>query len=137
MSHVSGPVEWFTVPKKTSNRLPPTRGSGSGMTPESYENSSIFESVSKATKTMKIGPKATPNCEKSTLESQEIQFLRKLIFAILSMPNACFSNPRHPNLDPKTKRKSNLEIDMKQTVSFVQKYQKSSQNGSPKSPKNR
>jgi hypothetical protein len=29
------------------------------------------------------------------------------------MPNACFSDPRHPNLDPKTNRKNNLEIDMK------------------------
>ena len=62
---------------------------------------------------MKIGPKATQNHEKSTLESQEIQFLRKLIFAIPSMPNACFSNPRHRNLDPKTNRKSNLAIYMK------------------------
>ena len=51
------------------------------------------------------------------------------------MPKPCFSNPRHPNLDPKTNRKSNLEIDMKKTVSFVQKYQKNSQNGSPKSTK--
>ena len=59
MSHVSGPVEWFTVPKKGTHRLKPTRGSGSGMTPESYENSSIFEPVSKATKAMKIDPKAT------------------------------------------------------------------------------
>ena len=32
------------------------------------------------------------------------------------MPNACFSNPRHPNLDPKRNRKSNLEIDMNKTV---------------------
>ena len=48
-----------------------------------------------------------------TLESQEIQFLRKLIFAIPSMPNACFCKPGHPNSDPKTNRKSNLEIDMK------------------------
>ena len=86
---------------------------------------------------MKIGPKATQNHEKMTLESQEIQFLRKLIFAIPSMPNACFCKPGHPNLDPKTNRKSNLEIDMKKTVSFVQKYQKNSQNGSPKSTKNR
>ena len=40
------------------------------------------------------------------------------------MPNACFSNPRHPNLDPKTNRKSNLEIDMKKTVSFCPKVPK-------------
>ena len=53
------------------------------------------------------------------------------------MPNACFSNPRHPNLDPKTNRKSNLEIDMKRSSFLVQKCPKSSQNGSPKSSKNR
>ena len=76
------------------------------MTPESYENSSIFEPVSKAAKAMKIGPKATQNHEKSTLESQEIQFLRKLIFAIPSMPNACFSNPRHPKLNSKVTEKA-------------------------------
>ena len=62
-----------------------------------------------------------------------------MIFAIHSIPNACFCKPGHPNLDPKTNRKSKLEIDMKKTVSFIfyPKYQKSSQNGSPKSSKNR
>ena len=137
MSHVSGLLDCLLSPKNRRHRPQPTRGSGSGMTPESYENSLIFEPVSKATKVMKIGPKATQNHENSSLESQEIQFLRKLIFAIPSMPNTCFSNPRHPNLDPKTNRNSNLEIDMKKTVSFVQKYQKSSHNGYPKSQKNR
>ena len=76
------------------------------MTPESYENSSIFEPVSKATKAMKSGPKATQNHEKSTLESQEIQFMRKLIFAIPSMQNACFSNPIHSNLYSKATEKA-------------------------------
>ena len=69
MSHASGPVGLFTVTQKTTHRPKPTRGSGSGMTPESHQNSSIFEPVSKATKAMKIGPKATQNHEKSTLES--------------------------------------------------------------------
>ena len=59
MSHVSGPVDWFTEPKKTANRPQPTPDSGSGMTPESHENSLIFEPVSKATKAMKINPEAT------------------------------------------------------------------------------
>ena len=53
------------------------------------------------------------------------------------MPNACFSNPRHRNLDPKTNRKSNLDIDMKRSSFLVEKCPKSSQNGSPKSLKNR
>ena len=138
MSHVSclRSPGLFTVPKKQRNRHQPTRFSGSGMTLKSHENSSIFEPVSKATKAMKIGPKATQNHENSNLESQEIQFLRKLIFAIPSMPNACFSNPRHPTLDPKTNRKNNLEIDMRKTSFFIQKYLKSAQNGSPKSTKN-
>ena len=69
MSHVSSPVGLFTVPAKTAHRPQPTGDSGSGETPESYENSSIFELVSKATKAMEIGPKATQNHEKSTLES--------------------------------------------------------------------
>ena len=107
MSHVSGLLDCLLSPKNLRNRHQPTRGSGSGMTPESYENSSIFEPVSKATKAMKIGPKATQNHEKSTLKSQEIRFLRKLIFAIPSIPNTCFSNPRHPKLDPKNNRKNN------------------------------
>ena len=67
-----------------------------------------------------------------TLESQEIQFLRKVIFAIPSMPNPCFCKPEHPNSDPKTNRKSNLKIDMKKTVSFVQKYQKTLSEWVPK-----
>ena len=59
---------------------------------------------------MKIGPKATQNHKKSTLDSLEIQFLRKLICALPPLPNACFYNPRHPNLDPEIIRKNNLEI---------------------------
>ena len=66
-----------------------------------HENSSIFEPVSTATKAMKIGPKATQNHEKSTLESREIQFLRKLFFATLPLPRARFCNPRHPNWSTK------------------------------------
>ena len=46
-----------------------------------------------------------------------------------------FSNPRHQNLDPRIIRKSNLEIDMEKLCFPVQKYSKSSQNGSPKSTK--
>ena len=63
------------------------------MTPESHGNSSIFKPVSRVTKVMKIGPKATLNHEKSSLESEEIQFLRKLNFAIPPLPNACFPIP--------------------------------------------
>ena len=40
------------------------------------------------------------------------------------IPNPCFSNPRHPNLDPKTNRKSNLEIDMKTNFVFDPKVPK-------------
>ena len=40
-------------------------------------------------------------------------------------------------LDPKISRKNNLEIDMNKYSFFVQKYPKNSQNGSPKSSKNR
>ena len=101
------------------------------------ENLSVFKPVSRTTKTVKIGPKATQNHEKMTLESQEIQFLRKLIFAIPSMPNACFSNPRHQNLDPKTNRKKQPGNRYEKIFVWVQKYPKGSQNGSPKSTKNR
>ena len=47
----------------------------SGVPPGNPEQPSIFKPGSKATKAMEIGPKATPNHEESTLESQEIQFL--------------------------------------------------------------
>ena len=137
MSHVSSPDGLFTYREKRPHRPQTTADSGSGVTLESYENSSIFELVSKATKAMKIGPKATQNHEKSTLESQEIQFLRKSIFAIPSMPNACFCNPRHPNSDPKIIRKNNLKINMNKSYILVQKNPKSCQNRSPKSTKNR
>ena len=62
-------LDCLLYPKKRPNRPQTIRGSGSGMTPESYENPLIFEPVSKATKAMIIGPKATQNHEKSTLES--------------------------------------------------------------------
>ena len=132
------PAKWSsTASWNKPVTLTDVRCLNSGVPPGNPENLLIFKPVSRATKAMKIGPKATQNHEKMTLESQEIQFLRKLIFAILSMPNACFSNPRHRNLDPKTNRKSNLEIDMKKSSFLVQKCPKSSQNGSPKSSKNR
>ena len=35
------------------------------------------------------------------------------MFAIPPLPNAWFSNPRHPDSNPKTIRKSNLEINVK------------------------
>ena len=100
--------------------FPDVRSLNSGVPPGTPENPSIFKPVSRATKAMKIGSKATQNHENLTLESQEIQFLRKLIFAIPSMPNACFCNPRHPNSDPKIIRKSNLEIHRKKLSFLVQ-----------------
>ena len=71
MSHILGlryRLMVYCTPQNP-NHLKLTRDSGSGMTPESHENSSIFKPVSKATKAMKIGPKAAQNHEKSTLES--------------------------------------------------------------------
>ena len=101
------------------------------------EKSPNFKPVSRATKIMKIGLKATQNHEKSTLESLEIQFLQKLIFAIPPLPNAWFSNPRHPDSDPKITRKSNLDINMKKSCFSIQINQTISRNGSPTSAKHR
>ena len=65
----SNPAAWNKAVTLTNVRL------NSGAPLGNPENLSIFEPVSKATKAMKIGPKATQNHEKMTLESQEIQFL--------------------------------------------------------------
>ena len=100
------------------------------------EKSSNFKPVSRATKVMKIGSKATTNHEKWTLESWEIQLLRMSIFAIPPLPNARFFNPRHPDSNPKIIRKNNLESSMKSVAFLVHKYPKSSQNGLHKSPTN-
>ena len=62
------------------------------------------------------------NHEKWILKSWEIQFLWKLIFAIPPLPNTYFCNPRHPNSNPKIIRKSNLEMDMRDSPFLVQKY---------------
>ena len=69
-------------------------------------------------------------------ESSEIQFLRKLIFAIPPMQNACFSNPRHPDSNPKITRKSNLGTSMNKHTFLRPRHLKSSQNGVPQSTKN-
>ena len=45
------------------------------------EKLSNFKPVSKAAKAMKIVPKATQIYEKLILESREIQFLQRLVFA--------------------------------------------------------
>ena len=96
-----------------------------------HEKSSIFKPVSSAPKVMKTGPKVTQNHEKLILESWEIQFLQKLFFAIPPLPNAWFSNPRHPDSDPQITRKNNLEIVVKRPCLLVQMYPKISLNGSP------
>ena len=114
--------------------LPPERSRDLGWP---HNHPSNFKPVSRATKVMKIGPKATKNHEKLTVESWEIQFVQKLIFAIPPLPNAWFSNPRHPDSNPKIIRKSNLEIDMKKLCFPVQMYPEICLNGSPKSTKNR
>ena len=79
---------------------------------------------------MKIVPKATQNYEKRSLESWEIQLLRKSVFAIHPSPNALFFNPRHPESHPKINRKNNLETSMTNLFLLVRRYQKSCQNGS-------
>ena len=127
----------FPAPWNRPVTLTDVRSLNSGVPPGTPENPSIFKPGSRATKAMRIGPKATQNHEKLTLESQEIQLLRKLILSIPSMPNACFCNPGHPNSDPKIIRKSNLEIDMNKSCFLIKKYQKNFQNRSPKSTKNR
>ena len=100
MSHISCLMDCFSClmdcllsPKNHRIAPNPEVTQDPGWPQNHHENSSIFEPVSKATKAMKIGPKATQNHEKSTLESREIQFLRKLIFAIPPMQNACFPIP--------------------------------------------
>ena len=120
MSRFSGLLDCLLSPKKERIALNPLGAQDLGWPQNHHENSSIFEAVSKATKAMKSGPKATQNHEKSTLESQEIQFLRKLIFAISSMPNACFSNPGHPNLDSKATEKATWK-NMKNNFFFDSK----------------
>ena len=128
----SNPAPWNKAVILTDVRV-----LNSGVPPGTPENPSIFKPGSRATRAMKIGPKATQNHENLTLESQEIQFLRKLTFSIPSMPNACFCNPGHPNSDPKIIRKSNLEIDMKKSCFLIKKYQKTLSKSFPKSTKNR
>ena len=83
----------------------PDRSQNLGWPQNVLDKSSNFMPVSRATKVMKIVPKATQNHKKWTLEPWEFQFLWKLIFAIHPLPNVCFCNPRHPNSDPKIIRK--------------------------------
>ena len=73
---------------------------------------------------MKIASNAIQNHAKSILESQEIHFLRKLIFATLPLPTPCFCNPRHPNSHSKIIRTNSLVIDMTKYRFLVQKYSK-------------
>ena len=61
----------------------------------------------------------------------------KLVFAILLVPNAWFSNPRHPDSDPRIIRKNNLETSMTKYTFCDPRYRKSFQNGVSKSTKSR
>ena len=62
-------------------------------------------------------------------ESWGIRILRKLIFATHLMPNAWFSNPRHPDSNPNIIRKRNLETSMTKHILFHPSYPKRFQNG--------
>ena len=128
MSHVSCLrycLMVYCTPKK--NASPPTH---SGLRIwDDLRIASKFTNFQANLQGMKIGPKAIPNHEKSILKSKELQFLRKLIFAITSLRNPCFCNPRHPNSNPKSIRKSNLEIDMQKSSFLGQSTQKASKIG--------
>ena len=118
-----------------SNHLPPTQKvPRSRVTPEWKVTN--FKPFSNAANVMKIGTKATQNHEKRTLETWEIQLLRKSIFAIHPLPNAWFFNPRHPDSDSKSIRTNNLQISITILFLLVPRYPKSAQNMSPKSVKN-
>ena len=62
-------MDCLLSPKKERIATHPEVTQDPGWPQNHHENSSTFEPVSKATKAMKIGPKATQNHEKSTLES--------------------------------------------------------------------
>ena len=57
---------------------------------------------------MKIGPKATQNHEKGTLEITEIQLLRKLLFATLLMTKAMFGFPI-PDIQIQTQKQQKMK----------------------------
>ena len=61
---------------------PDVRCLNSGIPPGNPEKPRDLKHAPITTKAMEIGPHATQNHENLTLEPQEIQFLRKLIFAI-------------------------------------------------------
>ena len=95
---------------------------GSGVTQNHPEKSSSFKPASRATKVMKISSEATQIYEKGSHKSKEIQFLRKLIFAIPPLSKACFSNPKHPDSDPKINRKRNMGTSMNKHTFSNLKY---------------
>ena len=73
------------------------------ITPKSHRISSQCPGQQMSWKLAPRPPKIMEN-----VETWGIQDLRKWIFAILPVPNACFSIPRHLYSDPKITRKSKL-----------------------------
>ena len=98
------------------------------------EKSFNFKPVSTAQRSGKLVPRRPKSMQKCTQESSEIQFLLMLIFAV-PLANACFYNPRHPDSDPKSTRKKNLETSMNKHTFFGPSYFKNSRNGVPRSSK--
>ena len=88
-----------------------------------------------ATKFKKIGPKATQDHDKWTLESWEIQFLQKMFLQDFPCQTLGFSTPDTQIQTQKSSEKGSLEI-YEQLGLFVQMYPTTFLNGSPKSARN-
>ena len=69
VSSTQGSLRATPTPQKRHFSVPDVRVLNSWAPPGKPKQPSIFKPVSKATKAMKIGPKATQNHEKSSLES--------------------------------------------------------------------
>ena len=71
-----------------------------GLPEGSHENLLNFEPVSRASKVIKIDPKATQKPQKSTLKLQNFNRRGKLIIATPLTPNAYSWSPRRPDSEP-------------------------------------
>ena len=116
MSHVSGPVGLFTVPKKGSPSPPNHSGLRIWDDPRILWKFINFRASLQGNKSHENWTQAYPKSWKIDPGIIRSPIFTEVDFCNTSHAKCMFFNPRHRNLDPTTRRKNNLEIDMNKSV---------------------
>ena len=124
MSHVSGPVGLFTVPKKKPHSPSNHKGLRIWDDPRIIWKFINFRASLQGNKSHENWSQGDPKSWKIDPGIIRNPIFTEVDFCNISHAKCMFFNPRHPDLDQKTNRKNNLEIDMKKSFFWSKNAQK-------------